>query len=774
MLTGIAGGEDLGPYRVESLQRSGAGGAVYRADEPGLQRRVALVVPSNPSGSDSSARFLEDARLIARLSHPNLLPVYEVSEADGGPFAVVRDPQGRRLDELLQDGALPADRAVEICAQVAAALEAIRAAGAEPAALTPSSVIIVGDDDREHVYLSPLEAIIDAPAGTNVLRRATADSDRSVAELAVLLRTMEGGDHPDEAVIERGLEPGGYDSPGAFIAAARTAAAPIEVVRRRSRRTIALLLGAVAVLVLVAAAAILVIRGDGDEPEATPAASPNAPAGRVAATIPLGADPGSVAVGSDALWVATADGTVLRVDPRRKEVVGAPVRFMDAREGENVTIRAGEGAVWVLDGSGGTLTRIDPETARVTGRLRIGGILHGAEVGAGSVWISRAPPGKGPRQAGELVRVDADSFQRIGRPIPIGPLALDVELGDGFVWTMNAGDGTMTRYDLETGVTRTVRASAQPIGAALKDGTVWIADPIDRTVTPLDARGSELPDDVVRSVDHPFSAAATDDAVWVVAEGDSSTARLYRIDPRSRSIVGRPVELGRSVGWATTGFGAVWIYSHGKRALLKVVPTSPPPSPQRQPTGQHDPRVVAAGPLVPGNWRASRFVVPFRFAVGERGWIASPGPQLDLVEFWRFDSPHTKLSVSTPRQVFTPKGSVQPLREASRVVEVLSSNPNLRIVSRERVNVGGVPAQRVTVSVRQHEQFPDFCTSPCVPVFPVTQATSVLESNSNHRLSIMEVGGRIIVVHETSPRGGNGFPDTESLLHGLRFEKQSG
>ena len=115
--------------------------------------------------------------------------------------------------------------------------------------------------------------------------------------------------------------------------------------------------------------------------------------------------------------MATAEGTVLRVDPEKNEVIGAPVRFMKARDGENVTVRAGEGAVWVLDGTGGILTRIDPQTAQVTGRLRVGGILHGATVGEGSIWISRAPPGAGFRETGELIRVDARRFARVGRPI---------------------------------------------------------------------------------------------------------------------------------------------------------------------------------------------------------------------------------------------------------------------------------------------------------------------------------------------------------------------
>ena len=586
VVDGIASGGDLGSYRVGSLRRSGAGGAVFLADEDGLERAVALLVPSAPPDSSAAAAFVQDARVLARVSHSNLLPVYEVSESDRGPVAVMRDAKGDRLDELLRAGPLSSPRSVEIVAQVAAALEALRAAGVELVALVPSTVIVSGEPSRDHVYLAPLEAIVDSTDGMSVLRPAATDCDDTVASLAALLKAMASNCHPHDDVIEQALSPGGYDSARAFIAVVRAAAQPAETAARRSRRTMAVVLATIAVIVIaVALGVMLVARGnDGDESTAPKTSSTSTAAARLTATIPLGADPGSIAIGEDAVWVATVDGTVLRVDPITNEVVGAPIRFSGARKNENVTLRAGEGAIWALDGSGGTLTRIDPVTARVTGRLRLGGILHGAAVGLGSVWITRAPPGAGRRQSGELIRVDAHSFRRVGRAIPIGPGAFDVEVGDGFVWTMNGAAGTLTRYDVQSGTSRTVQPSAEPIGAVLREGVLWIADPVAGTVIPLDAGGQKPPETVVRGTGHPFSADATKDAVWVVAVTENSptaSAHLYRVDPTSQSLIGRPVELGPAVGWVSSGFGSLWIQSHAKRALLKAEPTSPRRRPAR-------------------------------------------------------------------------------------------------------------------------------------------------------------------------------------------------
>jgi streptogramin lyase len=528
-------------------------------------------------------------------------------------------------------------------------------------------------------------------------------------------------------------------------------------------------------MLIVAGAAAFLSGGDDDESAVVPKPSATDPAGRIAATIPLGATPGSIAVGRDALWAATSEGTVLRIDPRTNEVVGAPIRFAEARENENVTIRAADGKLWALDGSGGTLTRIDPERGRVTGRLRIGGILHGAAVGNGSVWISRAPPGKGPRQVGELVRVDTDSFRRVGKPIPIGPGAYDVEVGDGFVWTMNGGDGTLTRYDMDSGSTRTVRVSAQPIGAALLNGTLWIPDPIDGTVTPLDARGVTPPDEVVRGTSHPFSVAATTNALWAVAVSEpsaSAPASLYRIEPASRRIAGRPVALGPDVGWATAGFGSLWVYSRSKKALLRIAPASPPPTTSPAPSAVGDPRPIQAGPLLPGRWRTVDFAAPLTLEVDGRGWLAF-GPQADVTAFGRFDSPDTFLEIIAPKQVFNAKGGVQKLNDPAEIVAALTSNPNVRILSREQVRVGGIPAEQLTVHVRRFEPFPDFCPTPCVPVFPLGLGTVAISSHSDERLAIMEVGGRIVVLHEYAPQAGKGFAGTRSLLRGLRFKNET-
>ena len=129
---------------------------------------------------------------------------------------------------------------------------------------------------------------------------------------------------------------------------------------------------------------------------------------------------------------------------------------------------------------------------------------------------------------------------------------------------MNLGDSTITRVDIQSGATRTVHPSSQPVNAAFYGKTLWVPDPVDGTVTPLDARTLKLPDDVIRA-DFPVSVTTTADAVWVAAaatEEPDAPSRLYRIDPRTRAVSGRPVKLGPNVGWIPPDSGP-----YGCRAL---------------------------------------------------------------------------------------------------------------------------------------------------------------------------------------------------------------
>ena len=92
----------LGRYEDLVLLGQGGMGAVYRARDPSLDRTVAIKVISN-NRPDFVARFHREARAVAKLSHPNVVQIFDFGEDEqGNPYFVMELLRGRSLDKLLE------------------------------------------------------------------------------------------------------------------------------------------------------------------------------------------------------------------------------------------------------------------------------------------------------------------------------------------------------------------------------------------------------------------------------------------------------------------------------------------------------------------------------------------------------------------------------------------------------------------------------------------------------------------------------------------------
>lgn len=104
-LQAVLGDLDFGHprYAIEALLASGGMGTVYRARDRQLDREVAIKVLRRPDRSGAMAqRLAQEAKLLARLDHPGLVPVHDVGSFDDGrPFYVMRFVRGERLDRHL-------------------------------------------------------------------------------------------------------------------------------------------------------------------------------------------------------------------------------------------------------------------------------------------------------------------------------------------------------------------------------------------------------------------------------------------------------------------------------------------------------------------------------------------------------------------------------------------------------------------------------------------------------------------------------------------------
>ena len=131
------------------LGRVGRGGmgSVYRARQVAVDRIVALKVLATRHALEPEyvARFHREARLAARISHPELVAIYSAGEEDGRHFIVMEFVDGPDAADMLEDGALPLEPCLRIARGVASALTAAHERGIVHRDIKPSNVLVAPD-----------------------------------------------------------------------------------------------------------------------------------------------------------------------------------------------------------------------------------------------------------------------------------------------------------------------------------------------------------------------------------------------------------------------------------------------------------------------------------------------------------------------------------------------------------------------------------------------------------------------------------------------------
>jgi serine/threonine-protein kinase len=146
-------GDEFAGCRIEAVAGRGGMGVVYRATELALGRPVALklLAPDRAGDSEFRERFQREWRMAAAIDHPNVIPIYGAGDHDGSLYLVMRYVGGTDLHALLrEEGRLDPERAAELVAQLASALDAAHAAGLVHRDVKPANVLLAGN----HAYLS--------------------------------------------------------------------------------------------------------------------------------------------------------------------------------------------------------------------------------------------------------------------------------------------------------------------------------------------------------------------------------------------------------------------------------------------------------------------------------------------------------------------------------------------------------------------------------------------------------------------------------------------
>lgn len=133
-------------YEVQRKLAGGGMAVVFEGHDPALERQVAIkVLRPEHATARGAARFIREARTMARLGHPNVVAVHEVGEADGLFYLVMDYVEGPTLRERLAAGPLATDATISLGLDLLAALGAAHAHGVIHRDVKPANIFLLAD-----------------------------------------------------------------------------------------------------------------------------------------------------------------------------------------------------------------------------------------------------------------------------------------------------------------------------------------------------------------------------------------------------------------------------------------------------------------------------------------------------------------------------------------------------------------------------------------------------------------------------------------------------
>lgn len=139
-------------YEIKGLIGQGGMATVYRAHDPRFEREVAIKLMPKAFlyEPDFRTRFIREAKTIALLEHPNIVPVYDFGEDQGQPYLVMRLMNGGSLSDKLENGPLPMAEVLKIMERIGSALDEAHRRGIVHRDLKPANILF---DQYGNAYL---------------------------------------------------------------------------------------------------------------------------------------------------------------------------------------------------------------------------------------------------------------------------------------------------------------------------------------------------------------------------------------------------------------------------------------------------------------------------------------------------------------------------------------------------------------------------------------------------------------------------------------------
>ncbi|MER7660181.1 protein kinase [Streptomyces sp. NPDC096193] len=164
--SGLTANVLAGRYRIDALAGRGGAADVYRGLDLRLRRPVAVKVFRPGADPEMEERFAEEALLLARLRHPNLITVYDTGHHEGSDFLVMELVQGVTLRRRIASGPRPLSWVCRFGAALAGALTHVHAAGIVHRDVKPGNILLDAED-RPYLTDFGISRMLDTPSHTD-------------------------------------------------------------------------------------------------------------------------------------------------------------------------------------------------------------------------------------------------------------------------------------------------------------------------------------------------------------------------------------------------------------------------------------------------------------------------------------------------------------------------------------------------------------------------------------------------------------------------------
>lgn len=179
----------------------------------------------------------------------------------------------------------------------------------------------------------------------------------------------------------------------------------------------------------------------------------------------------------------------------------------------------GVSSIWLITGGRKRLIRIDPETNTVVADVPLNAKALAMTFAQNSLWIST--------EENEVLKINPYTIVT-GEPIKVGKSPVSMALGEGALWTLNAGDGSISRVDLKTNRVATIIKLGVPIARgqiAVGEGSIWVSAPGVPLIR-IDPRTNHVAQQF--SGEGGGAVLVAQGAIWITA----TPTAIWRLDPK--------------------------------------------------------------------------------------------------------------------------------------------------------------------------------------------------------------------------------------------------